>query len=201
MGGARQGPVAYRGHAAGSADGQVGGVIDEAPDLDQVEEDGRVDGARARRVVVGIRDGLEDLGRQLEPRSVEGRDVPPMPVGGTRPSVVARAGIAAGEGEGEHVGERTVKGRKELRSCRERGCAHWPGQQADGETARWSRTANWRGERMEGRPGRKRTYSYRLQEPAAAAAAAVAAAAEEEEGEEKSLTASWAGAAETERGH
>lgn len=74
-----QAPLADRSHAAGSADGEVGGLVDEASDLDQIEEDGGVNGAGSRGVVVRIRDGLEDFGGQLEPWSVERRDVAPMP--------------------------------------------------------------------------------------------------------------------------
>ena len=72
VGGAEgQAPLADRGHAAGSADGKVGGLVDKMSYLYKIEEDGGVNGARARGVVVCIRNGLEDFGGQLEPWSVE----------------------------------------------------------------------------------------------------------------------------------
>ena len=71
-----------RSYAARSSHGEVGSIVDEPSYLNQVEEDSGVDGPRPRGVVVGIRNGLEDLGGQLKPWSVEGRDVSPMPVAG-----------------------------------------------------------------------------------------------------------------------
>ena len=80
MGGSGKAPLAEGGHAGGSAHGEIRCLVDEPSDLDQVEEDGRVDGPRPRGVVVRIRDGLENLGGQLEPLAMKGRDVSPMPV-------------------------------------------------------------------------------------------------------------------------
>ena len=80
VGGSGKAPLAEGGHAAGSAHGEIRRVVDEPSDLDQVEEDGRVDGPRPRGVVVRIRDDLENLGGQVEPLALKGRDVPPMPV-------------------------------------------------------------------------------------------------------------------------
>jgi hypothetical protein len=68
-----------RGDARSGLDAEVRGIVDEVADLDEVEEDGRVDGARSGGVVVAVGEVLEDLGRQLEPGAVEGRDEAPMP--------------------------------------------------------------------------------------------------------------------------
>lgn len=54
--------LADGGHSARGAHGEVGRLVHKAPDLDEVKEDGRVNGARPRGVVVGVRDGLENLG-------------------------------------------------------------------------------------------------------------------------------------------
>ena len=70
------------GNPTGCAHREVRGLVDMAPNLDQVEEDCRVDWARARGVVVCIRKGLENIGRQLEPWTVEGRDVTPVSASG-----------------------------------------------------------------------------------------------------------------------
>ncbi len=61
VGGSGKALLAEGGHAVGSAHGEIGSPVDEPSDLDQVEEDGRVDGPRPRGVVVRIRDGLENL--------------------------------------------------------------------------------------------------------------------------------------------
>lgn len=66
------------GDARGGADGEGGGFVDMAADLDEVEEDGGVDGARARRRVVAVGQGLEDFGGELQPWAVEGGDVAPV---------------------------------------------------------------------------------------------------------------------------
>jgi hypothetical protein len=81
VGSSGQTPLADGGHSAGSAHGEVGRLVDKAPDLDEVKEDGRINGPRPRGVVVGIRNGLEDLGGQLEPWAMERRYVSPMPAG------------------------------------------------------------------------------------------------------------------------
>lgn len=60
------------------ADSEVGRIVDEPADLDQVIEDGGVDWAGARGVVVDIDEGLEDLVGKLQPWPVEGRDVTPV---------------------------------------------------------------------------------------------------------------------------
>lgn len=71
QGGARQ--------AARRAHGQRRGLVDVAADLEQVVEDGGVNGPWARGQVVCVRQRLEHLGRQLQPRPVERRDVAPVP--------------------------------------------------------------------------------------------------------------------------
>lgn len=55
-------PLSDGGHAASSTHGEIGGLVDQPPDLDQIEENGRVDGPRSWGVVVYICDGLENLG-------------------------------------------------------------------------------------------------------------------------------------------
>lgn len=67
-----------RGEAAGGAHGEVGGLVDSFTDLDEVVEDGGIDGLGARGEVVAVGEGLEDFGGELEPGPVEGRDVAPM---------------------------------------------------------------------------------------------------------------------------
>ena len=57
------------GGAIGSADSQAGGIVDQFPDLDQVEEDGGIDWSRARGVVITLGQALEDFVRQLKPWS------------------------------------------------------------------------------------------------------------------------------------
>ena len=71
--------LADGGHSAGSAHGEVRRLVDKASDLDEVKEDGRVNGPRPRGIVVGIRDSLEDLWGQLEPRAMKRGYVSPMP--------------------------------------------------------------------------------------------------------------------------
>jgi hypothetical protein len=66
-------------HAALGADGQAAGLVDGLADGDEVEEDGGVDGTGARREPVCRGQRLEHLGRQLQPRPMEGRDVAPVP--------------------------------------------------------------------------------------------------------------------------
>jgi len=68
-----------RGDPGGGADGKVGSIVDEAPDLDEIIEDSGVNRTRARGIIVDIREGLEDLRGELKPGAVEGRDVAPMP--------------------------------------------------------------------------------------------------------------------------
>jgi hypothetical protein len=69
-----------RGEATRRTHGEVGGLVDGLADLDQVVEDGGVDGVRARGEVVAVCEGLEDLGGELQPGPVERRDIAPMPV-------------------------------------------------------------------------------------------------------------------------
>jgi hypothetical protein len=91
--GSMKASLAERSYATGSSHGEVGSGVDEPSYLDQVEEDSGVDGPRPWGVVVGIRNGLEDLRGQLKPWSVERRYVSPMPVAGWCWLVVAgRAG-------------------------------------------------------------------------------------------------------------
>lgn len=73
-------PLADGGNAAGSANGEIGRLIDEPPNLHQVKENSRIDGVWSRGVVVRIGNGFEDLWRQLKPWAVERRYVPPMSV-------------------------------------------------------------------------------------------------------------------------
>lgn len=85
-------PLPERGYAASSAHGEVGRFVDETSNLDQIEKNRWVDGPRPRGVVVGIRNGLEDLGGQLKPWSVEGRYISPMSAAG-RLVLAGRAGL------------------------------------------------------------------------------------------------------------
>lgn len=62
MRGAVKAPLSDGGHAASSTHGEIGGLVNQPPDLDQVEENRRVDGPRSWGIVVYIRDGLENLG-------------------------------------------------------------------------------------------------------------------------------------------
>jgi len=61
------------------ADGQVRGRFDQPADLEQIGEDGGVDGARAGVVVVDVGYNLDVFGGEMEPGPVEGRDVAPVP--------------------------------------------------------------------------------------------------------------------------
>jgi hypothetical protein len=47
-------------------------------DLEEVEEDGGIDGVWAREEVVVVRKGGEDFGRELKPGTMEGGDVTPV---------------------------------------------------------------------------------------------------------------------------
>lgn len=67
-------------NATCGADSEVGRIVDESADLDQVIEDGGVDRAGAGGVVVDVDEGLEDLVGKLQPRPVEGRDITPVSV-------------------------------------------------------------------------------------------------------------------------
>lgn len=89
-----------RGNARGGLDAEVRGIVNEAADLDEVEEDGRVDRARSGRVVVAVGEVLEDLGWQLEPGAVEGRDEAPMPGGRGLAGPDSRYVVASGAGAG-----------------------------------------------------------------------------------------------------
>jgi hypothetical protein len=66
------------GDAAGGAHGEVGGIIDETADLDQVEEDCRVNGARPGSVVVRIGDSFQNFRGELKPWAMKGRNIAPM---------------------------------------------------------------------------------------------------------------------------
>lgn len=67
-------------NATCGTDSEVGRIVDESADLDQVVEDGGVDRAGAGGVVVYVDEGLEDLVGELQPRPVEGRDITPVSV-------------------------------------------------------------------------------------------------------------------------
>jgi hypothetical protein len=54
-----------RSDATRGANCQSRGILDKTADLYEIEEDGWVDGMRARSVVVGIRKSLKDLWRYL----------------------------------------------------------------------------------------------------------------------------------------
>jgi hypothetical protein len=58
---------------------EVGGFFYQATNLNDVEEDCRVNWPRSRRDIVAQSEGLEDFGRELQPRTVEAGDVAPMP--------------------------------------------------------------------------------------------------------------------------
>ena len=90
-----------RDDARGGADREICGIVDEAADLDEIEEDGGVNGARSGGVVVDVGKGLEDLGRQLEPGAVKGRNVAPMP-GGSRVSSAPSSVVHMG---GKEIGQ------------------------------------------------------------------------------------------------
>lgn len=68
-----------RGNTISSANSEVCSTIDKLSDLYQVVEDGGIDGARKRHVIVRIRKGLKHFERQLKPWSVKGGDIAPMP--------------------------------------------------------------------------------------------------------------------------
>lgn len=57
--------------ATRGADSEVGRIVDEPADLDEVVEDGGVDWAGAGGVVVDVDEGLEDLVGKLQPWPVE----------------------------------------------------------------------------------------------------------------------------------
>lgn len=69
-----------RHQTTGGANREIGGVVDQSADLEQIVEDGGIDGAGEWGVVVDVGEGFEDLGGELEPWSMERRDVAPMPV-------------------------------------------------------------------------------------------------------------------------
>lgn len=68
-----------RGEARGGAHGEIRGLVDGLADLDEVVEDGGVNGPGPRGQEVAVGQALEHLGGQLQPGSVERRDVAPVP--------------------------------------------------------------------------------------------------------------------------
>lgn len=63
-----------------SAHGQVGGLIYESADFEEVVEYGRIILTRSRREEVAMSEGFQNLVRKLQPWSVEGGYVSPMSV-------------------------------------------------------------------------------------------------------------------------
>lgn len=60
------------------AHGEIGRIVNEPADLDQVVEDGGIDWAWAGGVVVDVDEGLEDLVGKLQPWPMKRRDVAPV---------------------------------------------------------------------------------------------------------------------------
>lgn len=69
-----------RHQATGSADGEIGRVIDQLADFQQIVEYGWVNRTGERSVVINVGEGLEDFGRKLKPRAMKGRYVAPMSI-------------------------------------------------------------------------------------------------------------------------
>lgn len=61
-----------RGGAIGGANSQTGRFVDQFPDLEKVEEYGRIDRSWARRAVIAQGESLEDFGGQAKPRAMVG---------------------------------------------------------------------------------------------------------------------------------
>lgn len=80
QGGSRVGVIQaiQRYDATCGADSEVGRIVNESANLDQVVEDGGVDWAGTGGVVVDVDEGLEDLVGKLQPWPVEGRNVTPV---------------------------------------------------------------------------------------------------------------------------
>ena len=57
------------------------GLVDGLADLDEVIEDGGVNGVRARGQIIAVGERLEDFWRELQPGTMERRNVAPMPIG------------------------------------------------------------------------------------------------------------------------
>lgn len=95
---------AIEGHdAAGGAHGEVGSIVDEPADLDQVVEDGGVDGSRARGVVVDVDKGLQYLMGKLQPWSVEGGYVAPVSAADLISNWTRRIGFPRSNGLGARI--------------------------------------------------------------------------------------------------
>lgn len=67
------------GGTIGGSDSETGGIVNQSPNLDEVEEDSRINWPRSRRVVVAVCETLEDFWRQIQPRAMVGRNMSPMP--------------------------------------------------------------------------------------------------------------------------
>jgi hypothetical protein len=80
------------GDPTGSPNGESRRFVDVPPDLDEVEEDGGVDGSRAGSRVVAVGEGLEDFRRQLQPRAVEAADVAPVSIVPSAPAAILSCG-------------------------------------------------------------------------------------------------------------
>lgn len=99
------------------ADSEVGRIVDQPADLYQVVEDGRVDWAGARGVVVDVDEGLEDLVGELQPWPVEGRDVTPV----SAVSIDQQLGLAHWQRWSVFSGEGTAQ--RDKVALLRRGCA------------------------------------------------------------------------------
>lgn len=66
--------------AVSSSDSKASSIVNQSSDPHKIKEDCRVDWLWFRRVVVAMRQRLEDFGRKVQPWSMVGRYVAPVPV-------------------------------------------------------------------------------------------------------------------------
>jgi DNA-binding transcriptional LysR family regulator len=71
--------VVQRYKATCGADGEVGRLVDESADLDQVKEDGEIDWAGTRGEAVDLDESLQDVVGELQPWPMKRRNIAPVP--------------------------------------------------------------------------------------------------------------------------
>lgn len=69
-----------RGQARGGAHSEIGRLVDRLADLDEVVKDGGINGVWTRGEIIAMGERLEDFWRELQPGSMERRNVAPMPI-------------------------------------------------------------------------------------------------------------------------
>lgn len=69
-----------RGQTRRGAHSEVSRLVDRLTDLDEVIEDGGINGVWTRGEIIAMGERLEDFWRELQPGSMERRNVAPMPI-------------------------------------------------------------------------------------------------------------------------